>query len=561
MTRIPKILHYTFGMAPDFGGKPWSLIHHVCLKSAVERIKPDKVNFYCQFEPTTPWWSLSRELLTVVKIEAPQEIFGRPLKHVAHQSDVVRLQRLIAEGGIYLDADVLVQRSFDDLLDNSTVLGREGEAGKFGVANAVILAEPQAPFLRRWLEEYHSFRSEGRDQYWSEHSVQLPAMLAEAHPDEITVLPPTAFYWPLWTPDHLRWIFRSHDFVPLDETYANHLWESNAWDFVQHLTPGDVRAKDTNFHRWASPFLEGLPDDFGAPTTLERLERIGKSTSKNTLRVIDGASRRVSRAVKTLVGGLSDPSSSAASDTNSGTSDARREIFQKVYQNNLWGSDGGSKFFSGVGSRGEAAQVYVRQMAELLQKHAHELGRPLKVVDLGCGDFEIGRALLERLPDLHYVGCDIVPELIAHNAALYGGPHVRFQQLDVVTDPLPEGDVCLMRQVLQHLSNAEISAFLDRASYHWLYLTEGHPATRTGPFNPDKRTGHEVRFDWRTGHGRGVELSQPPFNRKTEEVFRASAPPHELIITERVFVLQPRHVAVTPLIDRPGAQDQPGLSL
>ncbi|HKD48957.1 MAG TPA: glycosyltransferase, partial [Rhizomicrobium sp.] len=123
MTRIPKILHYTFGMAPDFGGKPWSLVHHVCLKSAVERIKPEKVCFYCQFEPSTPWWNLSRELLTVVKIAAPQEIFGRPLKHVAHQSDVVRLQRLIAEGGIYLDADVLVHRSFDDLLDNSTVLG------------------------------------------------------------------------------------------------------------------------------------------------------------------------------------------------------------------------------------------------------------------------------------------------------------------------------------------------------------------------------------------------------------------------------------------------------
>jgi len=300
MTHIPKILHYTFGMAPDFGGKPWSLIHHVCLKSALERIKPDCVNFYCQFEPSTPWWGLSRQLLTVVKIEAPREIFGRPLKHVAHQSDVVRLQRLIAEGGIYLDADVLVQRSFDDLLANSTVLGREGEAGQFGVANAVILAEPQAPFLCRWLDEYRSFRSQGRDQYWSEHSVQLPARLAQSYPDEITVLPPTAFYWPLWTQDHLRWIFRSNDFIGLDETYANHLWESNAWDFVQHLTPGDVRGRDTNFHRWAAPFLEGLPDDFGAPTALERLERIGNLTSKGARKAVDRARRRLQNLAKPL---------------------------------------------------------------------------------------------------------------------------------------------------------------------------------------------------------------------------------------------------------------------
>ena len=100
---IPKILHYTFGMAPDFGGKPWSLIHHVCLACAVERIGPERILFYCQFEPSTPWWNLSRELLTLVKIEAPKEIFGRPLEHVAHQSDVVRLERLIADGGIYLE--------------------------------------------------------------------------------------------------------------------------------------------------------------------------------------------------------------------------------------------------------------------------------------------------------------------------------------------------------------------------------------------------------------------------------------------------------------------------
>jgi hypothetical protein len=33
---IPRILHLCFGMSPDFGGKPWSLVHHVCLSSALE---------------------------------------------------------------------------------------------------------------------------------------------------------------------------------------------------------------------------------------------------------------------------------------------------------------------------------------------------------------------------------------------------------------------------------------------------------------------------------------------------------------------------------------------
>jgi SAM-dependent methyltransferase len=525
MTRIPKLLHYTFGFASDFGGKPWSLIHHVCLKSAVERIRPERVLFYYEFEPTGPWWALSRELVTPVRIEAPREVFGRPLCHVAHRSDVVRLQKLIEHGGVYLDADVLVQRDFDDLLDKSTVLGLEGKDGEFGMANAVILAEPNAPFLRRWLDAYRSFRSQGKDEYWSEHSVRLPARLAAAHPEEITILPPNAFFWPLWTQDDLRWIFRSNRPIPLDGVYANHLWEAEAWRFIEHLTPGQVRRRDTNFNRWARPLLDGVPDDYGAPPPVRRLERLA-------LRAF-GKARRTAGGVKQRVGRLSLEAVRLRPISEAGR---RRRAFQKAYSRNLWGDDGASKFYSGVGSRGEAVETYAQRMASVLRSLRAELGRAPTVVDLGCGDFEVGRALLERAPDIRYIGCDIVPELIAYNSKTYVDPRVSFRQLDLVSDPLPDGDVCLVRQVLQHLSNADIAAFLKRLRYPHVYVTEGHPAERAGPANPDKAAGADVRFDWRTGRGRGVELDQPPYGLATREVFRAFAPPHEVIITERVIV-------------------------
>jgi hypothetical protein len=279
MSRIPKILHYTFGMARDFGGKPWSLVHYVCLKSAIERIRPEKTFLYYEFEPSGPWWELTRGLITPVKIEAPRQIFGRPLAHVAHRSDIVRLQKLIEHGGIYLDADVFVQRHFDDLLDNRAVLGQEGTDEQSGMANAVILSEPNSAFLTRWLEEYRSF--EGGlpgTPFWNEHSVRLPARLARAHPKEITVLPHTAFFWPLWTDEHLAWIFSSNRPLPLDQTYANHLWENFAWDYLEDLTPRRVRSVDTNFHVWARPLIENLPDNFGAPSLLKRLQNYKKRT-------------------------------------------------------------------------------------------------------------------------------------------------------------------------------------------------------------------------------------------------------------------------------------------
>jgi hypothetical protein len=523
VTTIPRILHYTFGLAQDFGGKPWSLVHHVCLRSAVERLKPERVHFYYEFEPTGPWWELSRELVTPIKIEAPREIFGRPLSHVAHRADVVRLQKLIEHGGIYLDADVLVQRSFDDLLQHSTILGQEGVEATWGTANAVILAEKAAPFLVRWLDAYQSFRGVGREAYWNEHSVQLPSKLARAHPDEITILPHSAFFWPLWTDDHLKWMFRSTKPIPLEGVYANHLWEAQAWRYLEDLTPGRVRALDTNFHIWARPFVSDLPDSYGAPSPSVRVRKAANRALDDGKTLAKALRRQASRA------------KAAAKRLVQSEGARRRQTFQDVYKRNQWGSEPNSTFYSGVGSRGEAAATYAERMAEILARHAEELGRPLTIVDIGCGDFKVGRALLDRLPGSTYIGCDIVPELIAYNNSQHAGDRVSFRRLDIVTASPPPGDVCLVRQVLQHLSNAEIAQAVRRLDYSYVYVTEGHPRDRSGPLNPDKAVGADVRFDWRTGVGRGVELDQPPYGLMTQEVFRAPAPPHEIIITERVF--------------------------
>lgn len=272
---IPKVLHYIFGMSPSAGGKPWSLIHYVCLRSAIERIRPTNVFFYCEHEPTGPWWELTRGIVDVQRISAPRAIFGNPLMHYAHRADVVRLEKLLNKGGIYLDADVFVHTAFDDLLEHSTVLGKQVVDGTvIGLCNAVILAEPHAPFLRRWHSEYRSFRSKGRDAYWDEHSVGIPYHLSKRFPDEITILPQSAFFWPTYSAKDLTLIFESASPVDLSGAYATHLWETPAWEpYLEHLTPLHIRSIDTNFHSWARPMIEGLPDDFGAPTVPARFAR------------------------------------------------------------------------------------------------------------------------------------------------------------------------------------------------------------------------------------------------------------------------------------------------
>src|SRR5690606_6276338 len=112
----------------------------------------------------------------------------------------------------------------------------------------------------------------------------------------------------------------------------------------------------------------------------------------------------------------------------------------------------------------------------ILRSRARIGDRPLRVVDLGCGDFSIGRRLLAGAGNITYIGCDIVPELIQAHSAHVNDPRARFQELDIVGNDLPEGDVCLVREVLQHLSNADVSRVLKKlAQYEEVLVTEARP--------------------------------------------------------------------------------------
>lgn len=88
------------------------------------------------------------------------------------------------------------------------------------------------------------------------------------------------------------------------------------------------------------------------------------------------------------------------------------------------------------------------------------------VVDLGCGDFNIGRQV--RNLTNHYIAIDIVPEVINYNRLIYAQPlAVDFRVLDMITareDELPEGDIVFIREVLQHLSNNQIARLVKKLS-------------------------------------------------------------------------------------------------
>lgn len=73
------------------------------------------------------------------------------VKKYAFAADYIRLYALYNYGGIYLDSDVLVYKSFDDLLHLPYFIGQEYTGS---IEPAVIGAEPKMPWIKDVLDRY-----------------------------------------------------------------------------------------------------------------------------------------------------------------------------------------------------------------------------------------------------------------------------------------------------------------------------------------------------------------------------------------------------------------------
>lgn len=174
----------------------------------------------------------------------------------------------------------------------------------------------------------------------------------------------------------------------------------------------------------------------------------------------------------------------------------------QVYDQYLWGKND-EKFYSGEGSHDTAIVVpYVEKVLVFLKS----FDTPLTVVDLGCGDFNVGKQLVSYTKK--YVAVDIVPQLIEHNTQVFKNEKLHFQCLDIAEDILPKGDCAIVRQVLQHISNAEILKIIPKLkAYKYILLTEHVPSVAFKP-NLDIISGQGTRLK----KGSGVVLTAPPFN-------------------------------------------------
>ncbi|NKI36436.1 class I SAM-dependent methyltransferase [Wenzhouxiangella sp. XN79A] len=143
----------------------------------------------------------------------------------------------------------------------------------------------------------------------------------------------------------------------------------------------------------------------------------------------------------------------------------RAKRFDEIYERGVWRHSDGQVADSGLGSELAVTEMIRSELPGILT----ELNVK-SLVDLGCGDWTWMSRI--QLP-CRYLGLDIVQAVVNRNEANYGTDLINFQQLDAVTEELPDCDAVLCREVMFHLSFEDARFAFDNIRRHarWVIVT------------------------------------------------------------------------------------------
>lgn len=216
---IPKIIHYCW-----FGGKRKPKLVQDCIKSWRKNL-PD----YEIIE-----WNEKNTNLSHPFIKEAYRI-----KKWAFVADYVRLDVIYETGGIYLDADMMVLRSFDGLLNNRCFIGAEDLVY---INAAIIGAIPKNEFIKECRNLYDSLVLTMNSNLGD---ITIPKLITMKFNelsnivtifDEIifyqdVVIYPSQYFYPL--PFENRKDLTNYTYYIKKESYTVHLWSSSWVEYTE----------------------------------------------------------------------------------------------------------------------------------------------------------------------------------------------------------------------------------------------------------------------------------------------------------------------------------------
>lgn len=179
-------------------------------------------------------------------------------------------------------------------------------------------------------------------------------------------------------------------------------------------------------------------------------------------------------------------------------SGAMQEHFESIYDLKVWGRG------SGAGSVPRHCRPYRRYLERFLKER-----RIKSVVDVGCGDWQFSRLIDWR--GIQYHGFDVAQSVVIENEARFGASNISFTRMDAHDAILPDADLLIVKDVMQHWPDAAIFRFLPTiARYRYALITNGY----TG----------EAHKDIDVGDYRPLDLTRAPFSLPAEPVLDYTYP-------------------------------------
>lgn len=187
----------------------------------------------------------------------------------------------------------------------------------------------------------------------------------------------------------------------------------------------------------------------------------------------------------------------------------RFEGFDEVYKKELWTNVEGQR--SGPGSTLANSQDCVEFIVRIIDTFGVRF-----FVDISCGDMHWQPRILERRPDVRFLGVDVSPTVIRDNQTKY--PHLDFVCLDATDDwskasgfPFDEcADLIMCRHTLMHLLRRPAQKLVENMvrSARLMCLTS-HADVRENPRDSDRvliSDGKEGAYRWKR-----VNMARHPF--------------------------------------------------
>ena len=184
-----------------------------------------------------------------MKREPPKSIIKAHYETDYSNYDKVKI--IMEKGGIYLDLDVMVTQSFDELRRHDCTVGYESDNK---ICSGVIVCVQNHAFLYLWLSSYYDDYS----KRWSYNSGIVPSRIIERFPELVHT-----------SKDKIhRPSFRELDKIwgktpyPWKKNYTIHTWIRVAIkkNLVNYPTPESIKTMNSTYGQIARDVYYGSPD-------------------------------------------------------------------------------------------------------------------------------------------------------------------------------------------------------------------------------------------------------------------------------------------------------------